>query len=70
MRQQSKQPDGGPVSPVKGLQSQGIYSRGELDNSYKPNQTRAKGSLPEKQLTANEKELLSLSRGDVEEGSC
>jgi hypothetical protein len=41
-----------------------------LDNSSKPNQTRAKGSLPEKHFTDNEKELLTLSWGDVEEGSC
>jgi hypothetical protein len=31
---------------------------------------RQKGSLPEKYFTANKKELLTLSRGDVEEGSC
>jgi hypothetical protein len=43
---------------------------GVLDNSSKPNQTRAKGSLQEKYFTANKKELLTLSRGDGEEGIC
>jgi hypothetical protein len=42
---------------VKGLLSQGFYSRGELDNSSIPNQTRAKASPPEKHFTANKKEL-------------
>jgi hypothetical protein len=32
------------VGQVKGILSLGIYSRGELDNNSKPNQTRAKGS--------------------------
>ena len=41
---------------------------GVLDNSSKPNQTRAKGSLQEKYFTANKKELLTLSRGVVKNG--
>ncbi len=49
---------GGPLKQVIGLLSQGIYSRGELDNSSKPNQTRAKGRPLEKQFTAHKKELL------------
>jgi hypothetical protein len=40
----------------------------ELDNSSKPNQTRAKGSPPEKNTTSK-KELLNLSLGNVAEGS-
>jgi hypothetical protein len=40
----------------------------ELDNSSKPNQTRAKGCLPEKNTTSK-KELLALSPGEVTEGS-
>jgi hypothetical protein len=58
------------VGRVKGLLSQGIYSGGEPDNSTKSNQTRAKGSLPKKYFTVNKKELLTLSQGDVEDGSC
>jgi hypothetical protein len=41
-----------------------------LENSSKPNQIRAKGSLPEKYFIAGKKELLTLSWVDVEEGSC
>jgi hypothetical protein len=44
MRWQLRRPDGGPGGQVKGLFSQGIYSRGELDNSSRLDQTRAKGS--------------------------
>ncbi len=38
----------------------------ELDNSSKPNLTRAKGSLPEKNTTSK-KELLTLTLGNVAE---
>jgi hypothetical protein len=38
-----------------------------LDKSSKPNQTRAKGSAPEKNTT-NNKELLPLTQGIVAEG--
>ncbi len=62
-----RQPDGNPEGQVKGLLSQGIYSRGVLDNSSRTNQTRAKGSLPEKHFTANKKELLTLFWGDGED---
>ncbi len=41
----------------------------ELDNSSKLNQIRAKGSPPEKNTTG-EKELLTLSLGDIEKESC
>jgi hypothetical protein len=58
------------VGQVNGLLSQGIYSTGELNKSFKTNQTRAKSIPPEKHFTAHKKELLTLSRGDVEEGSC
>ncbi len=63
-----RQPDAGPEGQVKGLLSQGIYSKGELDNSSISNQTMAKGGLPEKHFTANKKKLFTLSRGDSEEG--
>ncbi len=53
---------------VKGIFSQGIYSRRELDNSSKPKRTRAKGSPPEKHFTAKKKELLPLSRGELKKG--
>jgi hypothetical protein len=52
----------------RGLLSQNIYSKRELDNSSKSNQTRAKGSLPEKNTTSK-KELLTLALGKVAEGS-
>ncbi len=68
-RQQSRQPDGGPMGCVKGLLSQGIYSRGELDNSSKPNRTRAKGSQPEKHF-ADKIKNFSLFLWVIKEGSC
>jgi hypothetical protein len=40
----------------------------ELENSPKPNRTRAKGSPPEKNTTSK-KELLTVSLGNVAEGS-
>ncbi len=60
----------GASGPSKGQLSQGIYSRGELDNNSKPKRTKAKGNPPEKHFTASKKELLTLSRGDSEEESC
>jgi hypothetical protein len=45
-----------------------LLTERELDNSSKPNQTRAKGSPPEKNTTSK-KELLNLSLGNVAEGS-
>ncbi len=48
------------------LMEYGLKKR-ELDNSSKPNQTRAKGSLPEKNTTSN-KVLLPLTPGIVAEG--
>ncbi len=40
----------------------------ELDDSYKPSQIRTKGSPPEKNTTVKKK-LLTLSPGNVAEGS-
>jgi hypothetical protein len=45
-----------------------IIKERELDNSSKPNRTRAKDSSPEKNAT-RKKELLTLSPGNVAEGS-
>jgi hypothetical protein len=45
-----------------------LLKKRELDNSSKPNQTRTKGSPPEKNTT-NKKELLTLTPGNVAEGS-
>jgi hypothetical protein len=45
-----------------------LFKERELDNSFNPNWIRAKGSLPEKN-TAIRKELLTLSPGNVAEGS-
>jgi hypothetical protein len=53
---------------MKGLLSQNIYSKRELEKSSKPNWIRAKGSPPEKNTTSK-KELLTLSLGNVAEGS-
>jgi hypothetical protein len=60
------------VGQVKGLLSQEIYSRGELDNSSKPNRTRTKGSPPEKHFTAIRKSYslflgLTLKKGVVDD---
>ncbi len=54
------------MGQLKGLLSQGSYSRGELDNQTNLGK---KGSLPEKHFTANKKELLTLSQGEGEAGS-
>jgi hypothetical protein len=45
-----------------------LLKKRELDNSSKPNQTRAKDSPPDKNTTSK-KELLTLSLGKVAEGS-
>jgi hypothetical protein len=45
-----------------------LLKKRELDNSSKPNRTRAKGCLPEKNTT-HKKELLTLTPGNVAEGS-
>jgi hypothetical protein len=58
---QPRQPDGGPEDQVKGLLLQGIYSRENLDNSSRPNQTRAKGSPLEKHFTANKSLFLGVT---------
>jgi hypothetical protein len=57
----------GPGGRAKGLLSQGIYSRRELNNSSILNQTRVTGSPLEKYFTTNKKELLTLSQGNGEE---
>jgi hypothetical protein len=56
------------VGQIKGLLSWNIYTKGELDNSSKPDQIRGKGSLPEK-TPLLKKKLLTLSPGKVTEGS-
>ncbi len=45
-----------------------LFKKRELDNSSRPNGTRAKGSPPENNTTSK-KELLTLSPGKVAEGS-
>jgi hypothetical protein len=44
-----------------------LLKKRELDNSFKPNRTRAKGSPPEKNTTSK-KELLTLTPGNVAGG--
>jgi hypothetical protein len=55
------------VGQIKGLLSKNVIKRREPDNSSKPNRTRKKGSLPEKN-TNNKKELLALTLGNVADG--
>jgi hypothetical protein len=45
-----------------------LLKKRELDNSYEPNWTRAKGTQPEKNTTSK-KELLTLTTGNIAEGS-
>ncbi len=45
-----------------------LLKKRELDNSSKPNQTRATGSTPRKNTTSK-KESLTLSLGNIAEGS-
>jgi hypothetical protein len=45
-----------------------LLKKRELENSSKPKRTRAKGSPPEKNTTSKKK-LLTLSTGNVAEGS-
>jgi hypothetical protein len=54
---------------IKGYSHEISTQKEKLDNSCKPNQTRAKGSPPEKNTTSK-KELLTLTLGNVAEGRC
>jgi hypothetical protein len=56
------------VDRVKGLHLTGIYSRGKLDNSSKPNQIRAKGSSPEKQFITKRKNCSLFLRAMLKKG--
>jgi hypothetical protein len=70
MRQQSRQPDVGPVGCKKGLLSWNIYSKRESWTiALSQTEQRAKGSLPEKN-TPVKKELLTLAPGNIADGIC
>jgi hypothetical protein len=45
-----------------------LLKQRDLENNSKPNRTRVIGSLPEK-ITTSRKEILTLSPGNVAEGS-
>jgi hypothetical protein len=52
--------------PIKGLLSRNIYSKGELDNTSKPNRIMSKRQpAREKTPRIKNKELLTLAPGDT-----
>jgi hypothetical protein len=67
MRQRSRQPDWGQRLNKSATLSEYLLKERELDNSFKLNRQRAKGSLPEKKTTVR-KELLTLTPGNVADG--
>jgi hypothetical protein len=65
MRQQSRQPDRGPVGQIKSATlTEYLLRKRELDNSFKPNQTKGKRQ-PARENTIVEKELLTLAPGHI-----
>jgi hypothetical protein len=63
------QPDGGPVSQIKGLLSRDIYSKkGELKNSSLLDRKRQKAACQRKSTTDKKERWLTLNSGVVAEG--
>ncbi len=68
MRQQSRQPDVGPVGSIKGLLSQHIYSKKESWKTALSLTEKGQNATHQMNSTKEKKELLTLTPGDGGDG--